>query len=406
MPDAFKRRAHDWMLRKKQWLPNGFSMTIVVVIDAIMVAILGIAALQRPASQWLVVLIALAIACVPEIIFFGFNLGDTSRYEGPALCVAWLSGTAVLLFATPTPITGDFAPLQLSLTVGVVGAITSIRAGVIAAVAATALLGTATVLHRLNTPALYLSFVAIGLLVGLLMRSQQSLLMKQRQLQDQLSEHAAADERRRIAREIHDVIAHSLSVVLLHLTGARHALQNQDIDAETVGALKRAEHLGRQAMADIRRTVGLLNSQTGGHTPEPGIADIDVLVDDFHRAGLNIDFQVSGRLDDVSAAAGLALYRIAQESLANVAKHAPTAACQMTLTASRSAATLRAVNELPDGPGTWSITSGRGLHGMKQRIELLGGTVDVGPGHDGWSVQATVPASANTTDCSTQMSAW
>jgi signal transduction histidine kinase len=185
-------------------------MTIVAVIDAIMFVILGIAALQRPDSEWLVVLTAMVIACLPEIIFFGFDLGDTSRYEGPALCVAWLSGTAVLLFATPGPITGDFAPLLLSLTVGVVVAITSIRAGVIAAVAATALLVTAMALHRLSTPALYLSFVAIGLLVGLLMRGQQSLLMKQRQLQDQLSQHAAADERRRIAREIHDVIAHSL----------------------------------------------------------------------------------------------------------------------------------------------------------------------------------------------------
>jgi signal transduction histidine kinase len=210
MPDAFKWRARDWMLRKKQWLPNGFSMTIVAVIDAIMFVILGIAALQRPDSEWLVVLTAMVIACLPEIIFFGFDLGDTSRYEGPTLCVAWLSGTAVLLFATPGPITGDFAPLLLSLTVGVVVAITSIRAGVIAAVAATALLVTAMALHRLSTPALYLSFVAIGLLVGLLMRGQQSLLMKQRQLQDQLSQHAAADERRRIAREIHDVIAHSL----------------------------------------------------------------------------------------------------------------------------------------------------------------------------------------------------
>jgi signal transduction histidine kinase len=404
MPQAVKERAHNWVLRKKQWLPNGFSMTTVAVIDAIMFVDLGVAGLQRPASEWLVVVVAMVIACLPEIIFFSLDLGDTSGYEGPVLCVSWFSGVAVLLFATSTPITGDFAPLLLSLTVGVVAAITSIRAGLISAVAATALLGMAVALHRLTTPALYLSFIAIGLLVGILMRGQQDLLMKQRHLQDQLSEHAAADERRRIAREIHDVIAHSLSVVLLHLTGARYALQTQDVDAETVRALQRAEHLGRQAMADIRRTVGLLNHPSAAQTPEPGIADIADLVNDFHRAGLDVGYQFSGCLDDISAASGLALYRIAQESLANVAKHAPSAACRVNLTATRSAATVRVVNDLPDGPGAWSVTYGRGLHGMRQRIELLGGTIKIGPNSGHWSVQATVPASGQATNCPLQIS--
>jgi signal transduction histidine kinase len=237
------------------------------------------------------------------------------------------------------------------------------------------------------------------------MRSQQELLIKQGQMQDQLAQHAVADERRRIAREVHDVIAHSLSVTLLHLTGARHALQYDEVDDDTVRALQRAEHLGRQAMADIRRTVGLLDADTGALTPEPGINDIANLVEDFSRAGLNVTFEVSGCLDDVSAAAGLAMYRIAQESLANIAKHAPGAASRITLTASRTASTLNVVNELPRRVDEQPVTYGRGLRGMKQRIELLGGTIDIGPGRDGWSVAVRVPSGAHEADTPTRMHA-
>jgi signal transduction histidine kinase len=189
------------------------------------------------------------------------------------------------------------------------------------------------------------------------------------------------------------------------LTGARHALEHDGVDEDTVRALQRAEHLGRQAMADIRRTVGLLDAETMGLTPEPGVTDIPTLVEDFSRAGLNVSFDASGSLDHVSAAAGLALYRIAQESLANVAKHAPDAATRVTLTASRAAATLNVVNELSAADSERTITPGRGLHGMTQRIELLGGTITFGPSRDGWSIHASVPSGAHESDPPARMQA-
>lgn len=399
MPDALKRRVRDWMRRKEQTLPSGFSMPVVAAVDVTLVVIGGIAALQRPLAEWPIVVIAMVISFLPEIVFLTFDLSNASKHEGPVMWAALTLGTAILLFATPQPITGDFAPLLLTLTVGVVAVLTSTRGGVLAAASACALLGAAAALHRLNTPALYLSFIAIGWLVGLLFRSQQELLTKQGQMQEQLAQHAVADERRRIAREVHDVIAHSLSVTLLHLTGARHALQYDGVDDETVRALQRAERLGRQAMADIRRTVGLLDGDTTALTPEPGIADIANLVEDFSRAGLSVTLVVSGCLDDVSAASGLELYRIAQESLANIAKHAPGTASTITLTASRTGATLHVVNDLPERIGDQPLTYGRGLRGMKQRTELLGGTIDIGPGPDGWSVHANVPSGAHEPEC-------
>jgi signal transduction histidine kinase len=218
------------------------------------------------------------------------------------------------------------------------------------------------------------------------------LLVKQQEAQAQLAEHAAADERRRIAREVHDVIAHSLSVTLLHTTAARRGLQeDRDID-DAVEALEQAEILGRQAMADIRRTVGLLDGAPMKTSPEPGADEIPGLVDDFVRAGLNVSLRTDGSVDRVSAAVGLALYRITQESLANIAKHAPDSQSTVTLMISRTSATLTITNQLPASVTAGGAASGgRGVTGMRQRVELLGGTIDIGSSGGDWSVRADVP---------------
>ena len=264
-------------------------------------------------------------------------------------------------------------------------------AGLLATASATALLLIASALHRLDAVALYLGIVGMAWLVGYLMRTQQQLLLKQQEAQAQLAEHAAADERRRIAREVHDVIAHSLSVTLLHVTGARRGLQeDRDVD-DAVEALEQAEHLGRQAMTDIRRTVGLLDGAPMKIAPEPTVADISTLVDDFVRAGLQVDLDIDGPFDRVSAAIGLALYRITQESLANIAKHSPDSQSTVTLAISRTSATLTIANRPPAAVAATTACEGRGVRGMRQRVQLLGGTIDIGPSDGGWSVHADVP---------------
>jgi signal transduction histidine kinase len=264
-------------------------------------------------------------------------------------------------------------------------------AGFLAAAASVALLLIASALHRIDALALYLSFVGMGWLVGYLLHSQQQLLLKQKQAQAQLAEHAVADERRRIAREVHDVIAHSLSITLLHITAARRGLQ-QDRDIEdAVEALEQAEHLGRQAMADIRRTVGLLDGAPMKMAPEPSVDDIAGLVDDFVRAGLNVTLDFEGPSDRVSAAIGLALYRITQESLSNIAKHCPDSQSAVALDISSSSARLTVINKLPVAVPAPTASEGRGVQGMQQRVRLLGGTIDVGPAGDGWLVRADIP---------------
>jgi signal transduction histidine kinase len=310
--------------------------------------------------------------------------------------LAWSAATAVFLFATSAPRTSDFAPLLLVLMVGVVGSLSTLVAGFLAVATAAGLVLAAAAMNRLDAVGLYLSVIGMGWLVGYMIRTQSQLMIKQDEARAALAQHAVTDERRRIAREVHDVIAHSLSVTLLHVTGARRALQqDRDVD-DAVDALEQAEQQGRQAMDDIRRTVGLLDDAPMKLAPEPGVDDIADLIDGFVRAGLGVAFHAEGSTERVSAAIGLALYRITQESLANVAKHAAESNVRVMLACSRSSASLSVVNEAAVPVAVGTRPEGRGLRGMRQRIELLGGTIQVGAADDGWSVRAVIPLDGET----------
>jgi signal transduction histidine kinase len=378
--------------QRGELIPAGITWRFVIVTDGLLLFAGGIAVLQRPSADLAGVLVASAIALSPLLAFFFFNM----KFRPVLMWAAWSAATAVMLFATSTPIRADFAPALLVLMVGLVGTLTSGVGGFLAAVSSAAMLLTASALHRLDVVALYLLFVVGGWLIGYLMHTQRVLLAQQIEAQEVLAEHAAADERRRIAREVHDVIAHSLSVTLLHVTGARRALQqDRDVD-DAIEALEQAERLGRQAMADIRRTVGLLDTgppdaKKTRRAPEPGIDDIGVLVEDFERAGVAVTLRIDGPTSRVSAAVGLALYRITQESLANIAKHAPDSRSTVVLDISSASATLAVNTRLPAAVATADSSEGRGLRGMRQRVELLGGAIEAGPSPDGWSVHAEIP---------------
>lgn len=228
--------------------------------------------------------------------------------------------------------------------------------------------------------------------------AQQRLLAELRAAQADLARQAAAEERRRIAREVHDVIAHALSVTLLHLTGARHVLLRDPRQAAE--ALATAEQLGRQSLADIRRTIGLLAAEPGSENapeavsaPLPDATDLTELVASYAAAGLAVTLTVEGDPARLSAAAGLGLYRIAQEALANVAKHAPGAGATVELRIDDGAAELR-VDSTSGTGGRGAETgggTGLGIRGMRDRARLLGGALTAGPREGGWVVECRIP---------------
>lgn len=227
--------------------------------------------------------------------------------------------------------------------------------------------------------------------------AQQRTLADLRAAQADLARQSAAEERRRIAREVHDVVAHSLAITMLHLTGARHILTRDPRRADE--ALAQAEQLGRQSLADIRRTVGLLDPerQGGVAAPLPGAQDIADLVAGYAEAGRDARLAITGDPSRLSPTAGLDLYRIAQEALTNAAKHAPGAKVTVAVTIGARAATLRVRDGGPRNgaqPIASAGGSGLGIVGMRERAALLGGSLSAGPDGAGWLVECTIPIRA------------
>src|SRR5262249_6713125 len=149
-------------------------------------------------------------------------------------------------------------------------------------------------------------------------RRQRDLMEQLRDAQAELAVRARADERNRIAGELHDVIGHALTVSLLHISGAQLAL-NDDPEAARA-SLAAAERLARTSLGDVRAAVGVMRAgQSGDMVPVPTAADIAQLVESFRRAGTPIELDVRGDLGGLNATSGLAVYRIVQESLTNAA---------------------------------------------------------------------------------------
>ena len=155
------------------------------------------------------------------------------------------------------------------------------------------------------------------------LRRQQALIDELRAAREALAEQAVAEERRRIARELHDLAGHTLAAVLLHVTGARHVLR-RDLD-EAERALVDAETVGRASLDQIRATVAALRTDERGTDPSlAGSADLADLVEEYRRAGLLIDSSIAPAASRLEGPLGTALHRIAREALANVARHAST----------------------------------------------------------------------------------
>lgn len=201
---------------------------------------------------------------------------------------------------------------------------------------------------------------------------------------------AAAEERRHVARELHDVIAHAVSVMVIQAGAARQVLRTAPDDAE--GALLAVESTGREAMTELRRFLGALadDDESAGLAPQPGISGLGTLLDRVREAGLPASLEVDGVPRSVPSSLDVAVYRIVQEALTNALRYARRAATLVRLT--WEPAQLR-LEILDDGPGTDSSeASGRGLVGMRQRASLVGGRLEAGPRiGGGYAVRAWLP---------------
>jgi signal transduction histidine kinase len=202
------------------------------------------------------------------------------------------------------------------------------------------------------------------------------------------AQEAVDHERARLARELHDVIAHNLSVVVVQAAGARAAGLGDD---ET---LERIERTGRESLVEMRRLLGVLRQPPDGEVamaPQPDVADVPSLVERVRGSGLQVDLDVTGDLTGLPATVGLCVYRIVQESLTNVLKHAPGATARVRV---EGTADQVVVEVADDGPGARGSGGGHGLVGMGERVEVFGGELTVGASAGGgFVVRAVLPRS-------------
>jgi signal transduction histidine kinase len=213
--------------------------------------------------------------------------------------------------------------------------------------------------------------------------------------QRSLANQAVGDERRRIARELHDVVAHHVSVMGVLATGARRALHRDPASADE--ALTAIEQTGRTTLRELRRLLDLLRAddEDGGDlVPQPGLAALRSLVDRIRDAGLPVDVEVDGEPYPVDAGVALTVYRLVQEALTNVLKHAGPASAQLRVGFGPDELTVE-VFDTGHGPRPAPEpvgAAGHGLVGMRERVALYGGELHTGPRPGGgFRVYAKIP---------------
>ncbi|MQA08541.1 MAG: sensor histidine kinase [Pseudonocardiaceae bacterium] len=225
---------------------------------------------------------------------------------------------------------------------------------------------------------------------------------------DQQARIAVAEERARIARELHDVVAHSVSVMVVQADGAGYALRAQPELAES--AVKTISETGRHALVELRRLLDVLRSDgedpERSRSPQPGVDSLTELVDKMRAVGLPIVLEVRGSPDDLPTGVGLALYRIVQEALTNTFKHGgPGVSATVRLSRTPEEVTVEITDNGSGTPrepaGGWpagglasgGLAGGNGLIGMRERAAVFGGTLEAGPRTGGgWRVLASMPA--------------
>ena len=239
-----------------------------------------------------------------------------------------------------------------------------------------------------NSAAAALVVVALPWVAGVAAQARRNYLIEvERRLseaerdRDERARVAVLDERRHIARELHDVVAHHVSLIGVQAGAARTALERSP---ETLGhALLAIEQSSRTAVGEMRQLVDVLTSQGGEHSldPQPGLAGLDQLLDGFRQAGLRLTVCASGDTSVLGPVLDLCCYRVVEEALTNVVRHSAATEAIVEISLNDTRVSIEVRDPGPGRPGTTG--TGRGLIGMRERVALFGGTLSASQTDDG-----------------------
>lgn len=255
-----------------------------------------------------------------------------------------------------------------------------------------------------NNSILLMILGAVVLVIGTAVRERgdaQRLLAEQETINEaERAQRTLLEERTRIARELHDVVAHHMSVITVQADSAPYRLQGLSDEArEEFGSIAAS---ARESLTEMRRLLTVLRSEgtEGERAPQPGLDRVQQLVEATVRAGLPAELSLPAGLKGVPPAVDLSAYRIVQEALANVMRHAPGARTRVSISSDGAHLTVLVVNDPPEPTGSSlaprtpveTTGTGHGLVGMRERVRLTGGTLDTGPLPDGgFRVAARLP---------------
>ncbi|WP_435204641.1 sensor histidine kinase [Micromonospora sp. bgisy143] len=364
------------------------------VLDAVLALAVGgllcpYAALESPLHGgvreplWVSVLVGMAL---------GLPLAVRRRW--PITVASVISAVATV--ALITGVIPNFAAAAPALAIGLsfytVAVSATTRRSMLAAGCCLALVSVALVLtagdlwSRTGAVAYALVMVAPAWLIGWLVRERRALAARQ---SDHLVRQAATEERLRVARELHDVVAHTLSLIVVKAAVANHVAEADPREAGA--ALRVIEETGRGALTDVRRVLGVLR-EGAPYGPTPGLDELPVLAEQAAIGGVDVRLDVRREepVAGVPESVGLAVYRIVQEAVTNVVKHAAPAACRATVTVLANEVRVEVTD---DGRRPVSTNGhGHGLIGMRERVALHGGEFRAGPRPDGgFAVAARLP---------------
>lgn len=324
-----------------------------------------------------------------SVVFVACSSALLWRRRAPLVVLAFVfTALSLLYLAIPAPeALGTLLPPLVAIYA--VGRYSEPRSLVLAA--PVILLGTA--MHEVRDPQFTLSgpaiffwaLVAAAWPVGHAFRRRTLALEELRRARR--AEIAA--ERSRIARELHDVVGHGISVVVLQLVAALGMLDANE-DAAARARLVATERSARETLAEMRRLLGLLDEDDASLVPQPGLSELERLVAETQAAGVTVELETRGDAAALPAGLELAAFRIVQEALTNVIKHARPARAHVLV---ETGASELVVEVTDDGEGTPAeLAGGRGVAGMRERVALYDGSVDIGPRPGGgFAVRARFP---------------
>jgi signal transduction histidine kinase len=363
------------------WLfDSGLALVAAGVSTLFFIELMNVAQLALPRGT-------LALGYVLALLHT-LPLAARRRFPGAVLGISVTSGLAVAALGLPPEILG-VAILVAVYSVAAYGDRWVSLAGLAAAELGSAAVQLTSGRFQWPTPVTNALVIGAAWLLGHFVgvrRAYTARLERTAELERtraELARRAVAEERLRLARELHDVVAHSISVIAVQSGVGAHVAATQP--EEAAKALAAIEATSRAALIELRRLLGVLRQEgepQGDLAPVPGLADLDALLAEVAKAGLGVRLRVEETPSQLPAGVDLSAYRIVQEALTNVVKHAGPARAQVTIGYRDQEVTVEVIDDgrgvtVPTGDGRARV--GHGLIGMRERVQVFGGDLETGP---------------------------